>query len=1290
MSRRSIVFTGCLVLFVLGLGSQDGYTAPPSGSKSGANPIGFLTGPNTGKPRAIALKYLRDNKESLGLNNSDIAGVVVTDEYISAHNGVTHLYLRQRYHGFEVHGANININIAADGSIINLGNQFVPDIASAINATTAGLNRGQAISAAARSLGLDESKGAISRKPIPSKLVYQPVAKNLVRLAWDLEIYEMDAKNWWSMRVDAVTGELLDQANYVVHDNFEVFEAPVESPSHGSRSVAGNPEDTTASIVGWVDAQCTDGNNVDAYIDDNNSNSPSNGDGSRACDSSLNFSFPVNFNQNPSQYQDAAVTNLFYWNNLIHDVFYQYGFDEAGGNFQENNFGNGGSGSDSVLAEAQDGGGTNNANFATPPDGSNPRMQMYVWTQTSPARDGDFDNGIIVHEYGHGISNRLTGGPGTASCLNNSEQAGEGWSDYFGTWMTIEAGDQGTDRRGVGTYALGQSTNGSGIRDYPYSTNIAIDPRTYDAIKTAAVPHGVGSTWAAMLWEMTWALIDRYGFDADMHNGTGGNNTALQLVVDGLKLQPCSPGFVDARDAILLADLNNNAGANQCLIWDAFAKRGLGYSADQGSSGSRSDGTEAFDIPPVCQETLKITKTATPEPVEAGQILSYSLLVENDTTGTLSNITVTDPVPVNTSYVGGSATCGGSESGNVVTFPLGTMASGNNTSCTFQVSVSPAMATTSFSDDMENGAGLWAATHTQGPVDWALGTTNAHSPSSAWFAQDIGSQSNQFLTLVNPVAISGNAVLSFWHDYDTEFTWDGGVVEISVNGGGWTDLGAAMIQNGYNSTIQSNPQSSIENRPAFSGDSSGYVETRVDLSSYAGNTIQIRFWLGTDGSVNGVGWYVDDVEILNNALLYNEACVTSSEGDNACDSAYTSVTSAPVTPEPNVAVSPGSLSATLNKSTNTSTAKTMTITNLGGASLSWSVMTDSAATCVSPDNPSWALASPTSGTASPSTSDNVTVTFDSAALVPGGYTAAACVISNDPDQPLIIVPLSLTVDEGISTAGRLASGEIAGTGTVSGSYTDTHTDDGVSQLLTEQHQGGPRPRRYDQLIHTWVFDLTHGVDVTFTGNLSKNGPSGDNESFRLYWSRSSNIGFTQFETINSVAGSNLVSGPLNLPTTGAGPSYIRIEDSEQIEGHNQNERIAVDYLALTEDTSGTPPPPPPPPEPPPEPITMIVSDLADVSGTSSRRNRYTAIAQATVVDRDTPTNAIEGALVSGTFSGGVSGGGSCTTNFSGQCTITKNNVKQSVSPVIFTIENVIHDADAYDPSGDTSVQLAAP
>ncbi len=175
---------------------------------------------------------------------------------------------------------------------------------------------------------------------------------------------------------------------------------------------------------------------------------------------------------------------------------------------------------------------------------------------------------------------------------------GEGWSDYIASVMTIYVGDQGATARPMRSYASGDS---NGIRTYPCSTDFSVNPHTYDDIKVEVAPHGVGSVWAAMLWEMTWDLIGQYGFDADLYNGTGGNNIALQLVMDGLKLQPCSSGFVDGRDAILEADELANGGANRCIIWRAFARRGLGLSASQGSSNSKSDGAEAFDVPADCQ-----------------------------------------------------------------------------------------------------------------------------------------------------------------------------------------------------------------------------------------------------------------------------------------------------------------------------------------------------------------------------------------------------------------------------------------------------------------------------------------------------------------------------------------------------------------------------------------------------------------------------------------------------------------------------------------------------------------
>ncbi len=583
---------------------------------------------------------------------------LVTDDNISRTSNVQHVYFTQFLNDVEVYGTQSSIHIL-NGETISSNNKFILKSSDkVIGSSSPSINAAQAVAAAANQLGytiteaiivLEESQGndqktvmsngGISLSNIPAKLVYHITESNKLVLAWDISIQEISQQDWWSMRVDASTGTILNKNNWMVscsfdHDHtihetlnnnsnlydipnyselseenggciacYEVIAMPIESPYYGARSIENGMEDTTASPFGWHDTDgvsgadftVTRGNNVDAYEDgDNQGYQPDGG-------TDLNFTgYPFDeVYSNANQYEDAAITNLFYWNNIIHDVMYTYGFDEVSGNFQENNYGNGGTGSDYVNAEAQDGSGTCNANFGTPPDGNNPTMQMYVCND----KDGDFDNLVIVHEYGHGISNRLTGGPASSGCLGNTEQMGEGWSDYYGVMMTIEPGDTGTDSRGVGTYLFGQGPGGDGIRPFPYSTDMGVNPQTYDNIKTAAIPHGVGSVWATMLWEVSWALIDEHGWDADIYNFTGdtnldaGNVVAMAIVTEGMKLQPCSPGFVDGRDAIFAADQAIYGGANECILWEAFAKRGLGFSADQGSSGSVSDGTEAFDSP---------------------------------------------------------------------------------------------------------------------------------------------------------------------------------------------------------------------------------------------------------------------------------------------------------------------------------------------------------------------------------------------------------------------------------------------------------------------------------------------------------------------------------------------------------------------------------------------------------------------------------------------------------------------------------------------------------------------
>jgi hypothetical protein len=759
-------------------------------------PGGFLTAPAKGDPLDIALAYIRGHTAQLGLVADDLADFVVSDRYVSAHNGLTHLYLRQRLDGVEVFNGDINVNVTRDGRILNVGNRFVGNLRQLATVRTAKLTPADAVKSAAAYLNLaitenlstlsgpsgkskkvKLSRGGISKDEIPVELMYQPTDAGEVRLVWDLVLRLKDNQRWLSMRVDATSGAVLSEVNWFSDSapsdahaagarldlaaafrpaavtnvttvpntgTYNVYALPSEDPSDGPRTLAVDPAVAPGSPYGWHDTDgrpgaeytITRGNNAHAYadpenIDKSSGDEPDGGPG-------LVFDFPIDLTQQPEAYRDAAVTNLFYWNNIVHDIMYEYGFDEASGNFQANNYGRGGKGTDYVRAEAQDGGGFDNANFATPPDGVLPQMQMYlglkgVVTVTAPAaiagnyaagiasfgalptqegvsgevaladdgagatsdgcerirndvagkialidrgtcsfvikvsnaqragasaviiannvggdvpvspgrvngpgagikivtlgisqnagtlfkqalaqgavsatlkqdisRDGSLDNGVIIHEYGHGISNRLTGGPTHTACLQNVEEAGEGWSDYFALVLTAKPGEVGAQARPIGTWLFNQAPDGSGIRPWPYSTDLSVNPSHFTSIQGVSVPHGVGTVFATMLWDMYWNLVDRYGFDPDLYDGDGGNNMALQLVIDGLKLQPCSPSFVESRDAILQADVLDYGGANQCAIWAAFAKRGLGVSASSGSSKKLGDEVESYALPASC------------------------------------------------------------------------------------------------------------------------------------------------------------------------------------------------------------------------------------------------------------------------------------------------------------------------------------------------------------------------------------------------------------------------------------------------------------------------------------------------------------------------------------------------------------------------------------------------------------------------------------------------------------------------------------------------------------------
>ena len=456
---------------------------------------------------------------------------------------------------------------------------------------------------------------------------------------------------------------------------YKVFKWGLNDPTEGVRTYEKGNRYDEASPAGWhtvpgrrspFEADSTDdtrvvqgngtyytdtrGNNVFAQADLSGNGDWRTGtlhrpkgkaDSARGSDMTFDYPFPWRKAEkkhkelSPEKYIAAAVVQLFVTINEYHDLLYAYGFDETSGNFQEHNFGRGGEDGDGVIAFAQDGAGTDNADFMTPPDGQRGRMRMYVWDQSTPFRDGDFEAGIVIHEYSHGLSTRLTGGPANSGCLGWGEAGGmgEGWGDALAS-IIRRTGPKPHDWP-MGSWA---SNRVKGIRNYPYSTNMTVNPETYSYLDHAGYwgVHAIGEVWATILNEVEEKLVAKHGFTNSLfppgveapkeeqdvffltteelgsfaHKKTSqrrvprhGNSLLVQLILDGMKLQPCRPSFFDARDAIIQADKHLTGGQNKCLLWEAFAKRGLGTDAQvigrtPWGGGKRTDG---YSVPRDCK-----------------------------------------------------------------------------------------------------------------------------------------------------------------------------------------------------------------------------------------------------------------------------------------------------------------------------------------------------------------------------------------------------------------------------------------------------------------------------------------------------------------------------------------------------------------------------------------------------------------------------------------------------------------------------------------------------------------
>lgn len=605
-------------------------------------------------PRDIVRGFVVDHAALFEIDPGELDKAQATRDFQTAHNGITHLTFQQQTGGIDLYGCEVLANVTRLGELVNISSSMLPRPVGDFRIPQVTVSALEAIRAGAANIGivmnsdpapLGPPAGVTRRQtwkntpdfradePMTSELIYFPLTRLDIRPAWSVLIPEHGIGNTYEMMIDATNGQVLRRWNRLHFATTEpvtyrVYTSDSPAPmSPGPATPNGfqapfvpqtlvtvEPADIAAiSQNGWIPdgANETLGNNCDAHLDLDNNNVA---DLPRPAGSPYRvFDVTHDPTQAPTTANNraAAVIQLFYLTNNYHDKLHALGFNEPAKNFQTNNFGLGGTGNDAVQADAQDGSGTNNANFSTTgADGSTGRMQMYIWTAPNPDRDGDFDANIVYHELSHGLSIRLSNGTVSGT---QSGGMGEGWGDFFGLTLTAEPADDPHGTYATGGYSThllsGMVDNYYfGIRRFPYSTDMNKNPATYADIDnnqvsypanvpsspgvgsfistTASQVHNVGSVWCNMLWEARTNLVEAHGFAA--------NDIMMRLVVDGLKLQPTNPNFLQARTAILQADLANNAGVNRNRMWRAFAKRGIGPLATSPSGSSSAGVVESF------------------------------------------------------------------------------------------------------------------------------------------------------------------------------------------------------------------------------------------------------------------------------------------------------------------------------------------------------------------------------------------------------------------------------------------------------------------------------------------------------------------------------------------------------------------------------------------------------------------------------------------------------------------------------------------------------------------------
>ncbi|MFC0006572.1 M36 family metallopeptidase [Micromonospora siamensis] len=618
-------------------------------------------------PEETARAYVAANRDLLGLTEAG-ADALETLTVAPMGQGAT-VVLRQRFGDLPAAVDGIIAVGVRDGAVWHVSSSLARDAAAPQPATlTAGQARQRAIA----------DSGLTGATVLRTALVAVPTVDRGARAAYevvlgaDLTGAEPAA---YSTYVDARDGSVLVRQDLVDHeaDNPQ-WDAFPNSPrtDHSSADTrarwcfqagAGCAEvvGTAASPLAWdVDpatgqsTHTTSGNNAVA-VQNWFSNDPfSVGTETATPRADRNYTYPWTnqwyeqkchpdtFTSPQANDIDAARANLFAMHNRMHDWTYHLGFTEAAWNLQQDNFGRPGLGADREQGNAQAGGvsggpptfaARDNANQITPPDGVAPITNMYLWQPIAgsfyaPCVDGDFDMSVIAHEYGHAVTNRMIAGPNAG--VSSPQGMSESWSDQLAMEYLYEHGYAPAGERG---FTIGEYTTGdpkAGIRNY----NMSDSPLNYSSVDYDFVGlqvHASGEVWSATNTDIRAAMMARYGAgDAALQkscaNGQtpvdacAGNRRWIQLVFDSFLLMGVSQvSMVDARDAMLAADRIRFGGADQDLLWNAFAKRGLGEAA--ASTGNADPNpTPSFASPYADEATLTLKPVDDDAPVPGAQL----------------------------------------------------------------------------------------------------------------------------------------------------------------------------------------------------------------------------------------------------------------------------------------------------------------------------------------------------------------------------------------------------------------------------------------------------------------------------------------------------------------------------------------------------------------------------------------------------------------------------------------------------------------------------------------------